>query len=260
MGMATSRTIGETAGTSTPAPTPLGAHPPRPVARSAQPTTGQPDYDLDAQDTYWGAVLGTLLGFGLALAGLFIGIGATGAAGETQAFWYLSRAAGLVAYLLLWGSMVWGLLLSSRILRKMARPPVLLDAHQYLSSLAIGFALFHGLVLLGDRYITFTVGQILVPFLGTYEPLAVALGQLTLWLSVLLIGSFYVRKWIGPKTWRRFHYVSFAAYLLALIHAILVGTDTQLPAIAIGYATTAATVLFLVSYRVLAGRTSRSTR
>lgn len=75
-------------------------------------------------------VLGALVGIGLAAAGFAIGVGMTGLAGETTSFWYLSRSSGFVAYLLLWGSVVWGLLLSSKIGHGRLRPPALLDAHQ----------------------------------------------------------------------------------------------------------------------------------
>ncbi len=55
-----------------------------------------------------GVVLGALVGLSLAVAGFIAGVGASGLAGETTSFWYLSRAAGLVAYALLWGSVVCG--------------------------------------------------------------------------------------------------------------------------------------------------------
>ncbi len=237
---------------------PMDGQPERTTARTRRPsarahgrmsTSGWPE-ELEAQDLYWGAVLGALLGFGLAIAGILVAVGARGMAGETAAFWYLSRSAGLVSYLLLWGATVWGLLLSTRLLRSLARPAVLLDVHQYLASLAVGFALFHGLVLLGDRYVSFTLGQVLLPFASSYEPVAVALGQWALWLSVLLIVSFYVRRQMGPKHWRRLHYASFLAYVLALGHAILAGTDTQHLGVSAGYVVTAGVVALLVGYRI----------
>ena len=36
-------------------------------------------------------------------------------AGQTSAFWYMARSGGIVAYLLLWLSIVWGLTLSTKI-------------------------------------------------------------------------------------------------------------------------------------------------
>ena len=208
--------------------------------------------DLDSAHVWWGSIYGALIGMGMALAGLAIGFGLTGLGGDTKSFWYLSRAAGVVAYLLLWGSVAWGLLLSSRIGKGRLRPPVLLDAHQFLSSLAIGFALFHGLILMGDHYLSFPLTAVLVPFAGTYKPLMVAAGQIGLWLSVLLLASFYVRKRIGQKRWRTLHYVSFVGFWIVLIHSVFIGSESGQPWLIALYTATAGSVLFLTLYRVFA--------
>jgi len=212
-------------------------------------------------ESLWGTVLGALVGAGLAAAGFLIGVGVTGLTGQTTSFWYLSRSAGFVAYLLLWGSVVWGLLLSSKIGQGRFRPPALLDAHQFLSNVALGFAFFHGLVLMGDRYLSFPLQAVLVPFASSYESVLVAAGQIGLWLSLFVSLSFLVRKRIGQRRWRSFHYVSFAAYWLVLVHAAILGTDSKLLPIKLLYLVTNAIVLFLTFYRVFdSSRRARSAR
>ncbi len=204
-------------------------------------------------------VLGALIGVALASAGFIIGVGLTGLAGETTSFWYLSRSAGFVAYFLLWGSVVWGLLLSSKIGQGKLRPPALLDAHQFLSNTALGFAFFHGLVLVGDRYLSFPLQAVLVPFASRYETLLVAAGQLGLWLSLLLSVSFLVRKRIGQRAWRSLHYSSFLAYFLVLAHAVRLGSDSGHLGVQSLYLFTAGVVLFLTFYRLLTGRKQTTT-
>ncbi len=198
----------------------------------------------------WSVVLGGLVAVGLAVAGFILGVGAAGKAGETHSFWYLSRSAGLVAYALLWGSVVWGLLLSARPGGRL-RPPALFDAHQFLSNTALGFAFFHALVLIGDRYASFPLSAILAPFAGSYKPALVALGQIALWLSLFLSLSFIVRRQIGQKVWRAFHYVSFLAYWMALLHSVAMGSDTNLPWVKWMYIGSGAAVAILTAYRVL---------
>lgn len=206
----------------------------------------------------WSVVLGGLVAVGLAIAGFILGVGSAGKAGETQSFWYLSRSAGLVAYALLWGSVVWGLLLSARPGRRL-RPPALFDAHQFLSNVALGFTFFHALVLIGDRYTSFPLSAILAPFAGSYKPALVALGQIALWLSLFLSLSFLVRRQIGRARWRAFHYVSFAAYWMALLHSVAMGSDTNLPWVKWMYVATAAAVALLTAYRMLrTGRQAQS--
>ena len=202
----------------------------------------------------WSVLLGGIVAIGLAAAGFILGVGAAGKAGETQSFWYLSRSAGLVAYALLWGSVMWGLLLSGRPGGKL-RPPALFDAHQFLSNTALGFALFHALVLLGDRYASFPLAAILAPFAGSYKPALVALGQIALWLSLFLSLSFVVRKRIGQKAWRAFHYTTYGAFWLTLLHSVAMGSDTSLLWVRWMYIGTSATVALLTVWR--AARSSK---
>ena len=209
---------------------------------------------LDADRSFASVALGALIGLSLAVAGFVVAVSATGLAGQTTSFWYLSRSAGLVAYLLLWGSVVWGLLLSSKIGQGRLRTPVLLDAHQFLSNVAIGFAAFHGLVLMGDRYLSFPLAAVLVPFAGTYKPALVAAGQIGLWLSLLLSLSFLVRRRMGQRLWRSFHYLSFVAFWAVVAHSVLIGSDSGVPVIAVMYLGTAGAVLFLTFYRILTAR------
>ncbi len=198
------------------------------------------------QESLWDAVLGALVAIGLGAAGFAIGAGVTGLAGDTQSYWYLSRAAGYVAYLLLWGSVVWGLLLTTKVGRGRLRAPALFDAHQFLSNVALGFALFHGLILLGDSYLGLRLAAIVVPFASGYETLLVAAGQLGLWLSGLLVASFYARKRIGQRRWRTFHYASFAAYALALLHAMALTTANTPLLVKWLYPVTAGVVILLM--------------
>ena len=223
-----------------------------PKASAQRPSVNGAAVDLDSAHVWWGSVYGALIGMGLALAGLAIGFGVSGLTGDTKSYWYLSRAAGVVAYLLLWGSVAWGLLLSSKIGKGRIRPPVLLDAHQFLSSLAIGFALFHGLILMGDHYLSFPLTAVLVPFAGSYKPVLVAAGQIGLWLAVLVMASFYVRKRIGQKRWRTLHYTSFVGFWIVLLHSVFIGSESGQPLLAATYLVTAGSVLFLTFYRIFA--------
>ena len=83
---------------------------------------------------------------------------------EPKAYWYLARASAFVAYGLLWLSMILGLTMTNKLARVWPGGPVAFDLHQHASLLGLAFALFHALVLLGDRYIGYTLPQLLMPF------------------------------------------------------------------------------------------------
>lgn len=170
--------------------------------------------------------------------------------GQTSAFWYMARSGGIVAYLLLWLSTVWGLTMSTKISNSLVPAPIAYGLHEFLSIGAVLFALIHSLVLLGDSYINFNLFQLAIPFLSPYEPLWTGLGTIALYLTAALTISFYVRKQIGQKVWRSLHYLTFAAFGLVLVHGLMAGSDSSLTALKLMYLGSGATVLFLTYYRL----------
>ncbi len=149
--------------------------------------------------------------------------------GETpKVFWYLSRGSAMVAFVMLWASMALGLVITNRLARLWPGGPAAFDLHQYLSLLGLGFALFHATILIGDEYIQFDLLRVLTPFASqAYKPAWVGLGQVGFYIWALLVGSFYIRKQIGNKTWRWIHFSSFLTFALVLVHGIASGTDSQ---------------------------------
>ena len=99
------------------------------------------------------------------------------------------------------------------------------DLHRFTALLLVAVAALHVLALLGDRYIGFSLPQLLVPFAAPYRPLWTALGVLALYLLLAIVASFFVRRVIGQRAWRRLHYLTFAVFALALLHGVLAGTD-----------------------------------
>lgn len=169
-----------------------------------------------------------------------------------KAYWYLSRASAFAAYGLLWVSMAMGMTITNKMARLWPGGPAAFDLHQYTSLLGLNLALFHALILLGDRFINYRLRQVLVPFASVnYEPLGVGLGQVAFYGLILVSLSFYVRKWIGRKFWRLLHYVTFVTFGLVLVHGLLSGTDAN-RVVGLGmYATSGISLLFLLIYRML---------
>ena len=78
---------------------------------------------------------------------------------------------------------------------------------------------------LADPVMRFGLPAVLVPFAAPWRPAAVAAGVVAGWLTLMLAVSFRMRRLIGQRGWRRLHYASFAAFVLALGHALAAGTD-----------------------------------
>ena len=170
-----------------------------------------------------------------------------------KAYWYLSRATAFVSLSLLWLSMALGLGISNKMARLWPGAPAAFALHEYVSLLGLAFAVFHAIVLLGDHYINFTLLQLLVPFSTVdYRPFWVGIGQIAFYTWVILAVTFYIRPIIGQKSWRFLHYGSFGMYLLGIFHGLFSGTDTSAGWAQNYYWISAGSLLFLLTYRILA--------
>jgi cytochrome b561 len=172
--------------------------------------------------------------------------------------WYFTRSSGTVAYLLMAGSTVWGLLLSTKIAKGI--PAALsLAMHNTFSWLAVVLAGLHALALLFDSYYTYTLAHITIPFVGPYRPEWVGLGVIGLYLMFITSISFNFRQQIGQRRWRKLHYLTFVAFVLATVHGMMAGTDSGKDGMTLVYWGSGLLVLFLTNFRLLAtGRSRRS--
>jgi sulfoxide reductase heme-binding subunit YedZ len=139
-------------------------------------------------------------------------------------FWLASRAAGVVAYLLLSLSVAGGLVMAMR-LAPVGLRTALRQAHERIALLALAFVAAHGLVLLGDTYLKPSLTDLLVPFQMSYRPLATGLGILAAYGAAALALTFYVRKRLGSKRWRKAHRAIPVFWAMAAVHVLGAGTD-----------------------------------
>jgi methionine sulfoxide reductase heme-binding subunit len=101
------------------------------------------------------------------------------------------------------------------------------QTHEATALAALIMIAAHGLLLLGDSYLRPGLAGITIPFVMAHRPLWTGLGVVGGWLAALLGLTFYVRRWIGPKLWRRMHRWTLAVYVLAVIHTLGAGTDAR---------------------------------
>ncbi|MFZ5825888.1 MAG: ferric reductase-like transmembrane domain-containing protein [Bacillota bacterium] len=167
--------------------------------------------------------------------------------------WYLTRAAGLIAYLMLWAAATVGLLQSLGMLKGVTGPGANLDVHEHLSLWAIYATTFHAVILHWDRYVSFDWYELTIPFLSDYEPASVALGIGAFYLTVLVTVTTYLRSRLTPRVWRAIHLLSLPAFLFAIVHGVLLGTDADHPFVAYVYRFTAISAGLLVALRMLKG-------
>ena len=142
--------------------------------------------------------------------------------------WFAIRASGITAWGLLTAVVIWGILLKTRLLGKLASPQALLIMHRWLSALALGFLALHMGLLMIDPVVRFTPAQILVPFIAPWQPLAVGLGAVAFWMliPVSVVGRLRTRLGKAGNAWfRRTHLIAYAAWPVATAHYVMAGTD-----------------------------------
>jgi predicted ferric reductase len=169
-------------------------------------------------------------------------------ANSVQSMWYITRASGLIAYVLIWLSMVWGLGVASKIFDTLLHGTFTYDFHQYISLLAVGFTLLHIGVLLFDGYMPYSLWQILIPFISPYRPLWIGIGVIGFYLMLLVTVTFYIRTKIGMKAFRTIHVFSLVSYFAITLHSFMSGSDSSLPSVMVLYVVTFLITMFLIVY------------
>lgn len=165
-------------------------------------------------------------------------------------YWYLSRAAGFTAYLLLFVSSALGIAIGTRLAERFAKRNTIFDLHRFTSILALVFSVCHVYILLGDAYFNFNIWQLSVPFLSPYRTWQTAAGIAGFYALAIVVVSFYIRQFIGYRTWRAIHFVTFAMFASVALHGITAGTDTTQAWAKLIYVMTGAATLGLIIYRI----------
>ena len=164
--------------------------------------------------------------------------------------WYASRLLAFLAYLATAASVVYGLLLSTKLLDVVAHRPISFTLHQDLSAAAIGLTALHGAVLALDTFVPQSVRQLIIPFAGPYRPEWVGIGQITFYLMIVVYASFSVRRRIGQRAWRLLHYTTLLAFVGATAHGLMSGTDSPAAWAFWAYTLASVAVAFLLVYRI----------
>lgn len=171
-----------------------------------------------------------------------------------QFFWVLARVAGLSSYAALAMALVTGIGMRTAVLDWLASNRVVRSLHEYTTVLWIPLAALHVAALLLDSTARIGALDVVVPFHASYGTLAIGLGALSLDLLVATTIAAYLKKRMRPDVWLWVHRLTYAAFALTFLHAVLSGTDFSDPAVSAVTWGAAAALLTLVVARVLGGR------
>lgn len=141
--------------------------------------------------------------------------------------WYVTRATGVVALLLLTGAVLLGVL--SALRWRTTRWPrfATVDVHRNLTLLSIVFVAVHVVTTVADGYAPVGLLDGIVPFLSPYRPLWLGLGTVAFDLLLALVVTSLFRGLVPARAWRALHWAAYAAWPVALVHSLGTGSDAR---------------------------------
>lgn len=141
----------------------------------------------------------------------------------------ISSDAGLVAMVLLTVNILLGLILSARYNTVRSWPhkrlPIF-DIHNWTAYIALGLIVVHPALLLFVSEAKFRVIDLLWPIHSPKETLYNCLGAAAFYGVLFVVMTSYFRSKLGSRTWKKLHYVSYAAAALLFVHGVM--TDPML--------------------------------
>jgi sulfoxide reductase heme-binding subunit YedZ len=169
---------------------------------------------------------------------------------NAQALWYVSRATGLVSFMLLSLVVVLGVTIARR-----GKVPGLprfagVGLHRNAALFAVVLLVIHITTAVIDPFVTIGWVSAVVPFTSSYEPLWLGLGALAIDLTAAVVVTSLLRFRIGLRAWRVVHWLAYALWPLAAVHGIGAAADLQSGVLLDLVVATIAGVLVAISWRV----------
>lgn len=142
--------------------------------------------------------------------------------------WYVSRATGMLALLLLTCTAVLGALTAGRATSQ-AWPRFAVGAlHRNLSLLTVAFVVVHVATAIVDGYAGIAWLDTVLPFGSVYHPIWLGLGAAAFDMLLALLVTSLLRARINPRLWRGVHWAAYACWPVAVVHGFAIGAgDTQ---------------------------------
>jgi sulfoxide reductase heme-binding subunit YedZ len=141
--------------------------------------------------------------------------------------WYITRATGLVALVLLTIGMALGLLIAVRFEGRQWPRFITIGLHRNMSLLALAFTAVHVLTTITDSFVPIDLQDAFIPFISPYRPFWLGLGAIASDLLIALTVTSLLRARLGHRSWRLVHWTAYLCWPVAVLHGLGTGTDTR---------------------------------
>jgi methionine sulfoxide reductase heme-binding subunit len=141
--------------------------------------------------------------------------------------WYTTRATGLVALVLFTVVVCLGTFVANRVGGTSVGRFELNELHRSVSMVAMVFLVLHIVTTVVDSYVPTGVISAVIPFTSSYKRIDVAIGAVAFDLILAVWASSLMKARIANGSWRFIHWFSWLAFVAAIVHSFLIGTDTR---------------------------------
>ena len=167
------------------------------------------------------------------------------------AFWYASRATGVISLILFSLVAILGILVN-----RQGRLPGLprfavTGLHRNLSLLTVAFLGTHIVTAIVDGYAHIPWMSTVVPFSSGYERFWIGLGTVAVDLFAALIVTSLLRDRLKPSVWRAVHWLAYVSYPVIVVHSLGASKDLRSGWLLALTMATVFAVISAIGYRVL---------
>ncbi len=169
---------------------------------------------------------------------------------HSKMLWYLMRASGLVALLLLTLALVAGIVNVKRFATPRWPRAVTALLHRNVALLAVVFLSLHVATAALDSYVAVGWLATAIPFSSEWDRLWVGFGTAAVDLMVAVVLTSLLRARLTYRAWKAVHWLAYATWLLAIVHGWAAGTDSGATWAQAVYALSLLSVMAAVAWRV----------
>lgn len=154
---------------------------------------------------------------------------------NTQLLWFATRGAGIVSLLMLTGVVYLGILAALKWQTPAWPRFATTGFHKNLALTAVAFLGVHIVTAVVDPYTSLGPLAALIPFESAYRTIPLGLGVIALDLGAAVLVTSLLKNRMSRRAWRTVHWLSYAAWPVALLHGFGTGSDTTAPWMAVIY-------------------------
>src|SRR5215472_3855774 len=145
---------------------------------------------------------------------------------SSNVLWYTTRGAGAVTLMLLSAVVVLGVLSTQRVQGTKWPRFLTTGLHRNLALMTLVFLALHIVTSVVDPYTNLGWAAALIPFSSYYRTLWLGMGVISFELLLAIVATSLVRTYIGHRSWRLVHWLTYAAWPVGVLHGVGTGTDT----------------------------------